>query len=85
EDLKRFGRMGIKIKIWVNEKKEELEHKLLQQSFISEIENDSKGIIVSLKKRESYNDLLSILIKYPVIMIKELEESLEDLFLKIVA
>ncbi|MFX1257017.1 MAG: ABC transporter ATP-binding protein, partial [Promethearchaeota archaeon] len=25
EDLKRFGRMGIKIKIWVNEKKEELE------------------------------------------------------------
>jgi ABC-2 type transport system ATP-binding protein len=84
EDIKTFMQKEIKIEVLVNGNKDQLKSELNQESFINNIASENNALIVSLKNRDSYKDLLLILGKYPVQKVKEKELSLEDLFLKII-
>lgn len=84
EDIKTFMQKEIKIEVLVNGNKDQLKSELNQESFINDIASENNALIVSLKNRDSYKDLLLILGKYPVQKVKEKELSLEDLFLKII-
>ncbi len=84
EDIKTFMQKEIKIEVLVNGNKDQLKSELNQESFINDIASENNALIVSLKNRDSYKDLLLILGKYPIQKVKEKELSLEDLFLKII-
>ena len=84
DDIKRMMQKEIKIEVLINGSKNQLKSELNQESFINEIIIENNALIVSLKNRDSYKDLLSILCKYPIQKVKEQELSLEDLFLKII-
>ena len=84
EDIKTFMQKEIKIEVLVNGNKDQLKSELNQESFINDIASENNALIVSLKNRDSYKDLLLILGKYPIQKVKEQELSLEDLFLKII-
>ncbi len=84
EELQNLMQSEIKIELEINENKNKLKDDLNQQSFINEINETNVGLIISIKERQFYNELLSILTKYQILKIKEKEMSLEDLFLKII-
>jgi len=84
EEIKRLIKTVIKIEVYIVENKNKLKAELNQQAFINDIVETKKGYIISLKNRLFYKDLLIILSKYKVLKVKELELSLEDLFLKII-
>ena len=84
DDIKRMMQKEIKIEVVINGSKNQLKAELNQESFINDIVIENNALIVSLKNRDSYKDLLLILGKYPVQKVKEQELSLEDLFLKII-
>ncbi|MFX1392244.1 MAG: ATP-binding cassette domain-containing protein [Promethearchaeota archaeon] len=82
-DIKRFMQKGIKVKIGITENKSGLISDLSRQEFISEITNNKDNITFTLKRRNYFQDLFSILSKYKILRIKEQDLSLEDIFLKI--
>ncbi len=84
EEIKRLIKVVIKIKVIIVENKNQLKAELNQQEFINDIIETKQGFIINLKNRLFYKDLLFILSKYKVLKVKELELSLEDLFLKII-
>ena len=59
----------------------------IKKSFIPSSKNitieDKGNIVISIRNRDKYIDLLSILINHKITRIKELELSLEDLFIKL--
>ncbi len=85
EEIKNLAGPGIAVEIFLDTKKQELISELRDHDFIIE-NNDHKNenILVYLKERTVYKDLLNILGNYDIKKIKELEPSLEDLFLKFV-
>ncbi len=83
EDLKAFDQSEIKIEAKILENKNELKQELIQQNFIYKVIDIKEGFVIFLKSRNFYPDLLSVLSKYKILKVKELEISLEDLFLKI--
>ena len=83
DDIKRMMQKEIKIEIVINGSKNKLKSELNQESFINDIVNENNALIVSLKNRDAYKELLLILSKYHILKVKERELSLEDLFLKI--
>ena len=52
--------------------------------FITKITDTNNGFIINFKNREFYQEFFQVLSKYKVLKMKELEMSLEDLFLKII-
>lgn len=82
-DIKKFEESIIKIYIEIDGNKSVLRNELESKSFIEEINEEDPGIIVVLKERGKYNELLSTLVKYPILRIKEIEQTLEDLFIDI--
>ena len=84
EEIKNLGGSEITLEISISSKKQELISKLNSHNFITHItEQRNNGILVHLKERTYYKDLLSILSNYEITKIKEVETSLEDLFLKL--
>ncbi len=85
DEIKNLAGPGITVEIFLNTKKQELISELRDHDFIIE-NNDHKNenILVYLKERIIYKDLLSLLGNYEILKIKEVEPSLEDLFLKFV-
>ncbi len=83
EEIKKFEQSEINIEIEINNEKKKLLSSLNRNNLFTQITETSKGLIVSLKDRFDYKELLIILSNYEVLMVKELDLSLEDLFLKI--
>jgi len=83
-ELKKLMQSEIKVELELNENNGQLKYELTQQEFINEIIETDFGFIISLKEREYYKDLFSILRKYTILKVKERETSIEDLFLKII-
>jgi len=82
EEIKDLAEFGIKVEISLNSKKKDLISELNNQSYITEINEEQKNkIIIRLKERIYYKDLLNLLRNYEIIKIKEVETSLEDLFI----
>jgi len=84
DDIKRLEQNEVSIELEVLENKEDLKSKLNQEEFVKDISNTNEGLIVNIKSRMNYNDLISILLQYKVAKIKERGFTLEDLFLKLV-
>ncbi len=84
DDISKFDQTKINLEIEIIENRKELIVELKEQEFITDVQEYGKKIIVNLKQRTSYKKLLQILGKYDVLKVKEIEISLEDLFLKII-
>ena len=84
EDIQKFIQLEIKIQIKISTDKKQLKLNLEQQDFIKETIDYNNGLVLILKNREKYTELFKILAKYKIQMIKELDMSLEDLFLKLI-
>jgi len=84
EDIKKLIQSEIKIEIKIVENQEKLKYELNQQTFINEYINTKEGFIISLKNRKYYRDLLLILGKFNILKVKEIDLSIEEMFLKIV-
>lgn len=82
DDIKKFEHSEVKFELMINDKKNELKSELKLQEYISEIIDTNNGFVITLKNRKFFNELLLILGKYQILTLKEVELSLEDLFLK---
>ncbi len=83
-EIKNLVGSEIKIEISLARKKQELLSELHSHDFIIEIDKQQKNsVLVQLKERAYYKDLLNVLSNYEIMKIKEVDISLEDLFLKI--
>ena len=75
---------GINVEIILEKGSQELISELKGHDFISEKIEGKNRILVHLLERKHYRNLLKILTDYEISKIKEVETSLEDLFLKLV-
>lgn len=83
EDIKSFKTATIRIEIQIKDRKIELARVLGKEENVEDVKKTEKGLIVSLSNRNSYKILFKILSNYNVLKIKEFENSLEDMFLKL--
>jgi len=84
DEIKNLAESEIKIEITLTSQKKKLISELYSHDFITDItEIRENGVIIRLKARVYYKDLLTLLSNYEITKIKEIETSLEDLFLKI--
>ena len=83
-DLKRFMQQEVKIEIEIKIKKNELINDLKTYDYIDDALDINNGVLVTLKERRNYKDLLAVLSKFEITNFKQYELSLEDLFLKII-
>lgn len=84
DEISSLLQTEIDIVIEVLENREKLKIELRKQEFVTNTIESKDGIIISLKERKYYNDLLHIFNNYTILKIKELEPSLEELFRKII-
>ncbi len=84
EDIQGFLETDIRIEIRISKNKDELKSELKKQEYLNQIIDNKNSIIVHLKKRENYKDLLTILSKYQILSIQDRDLSLEDMFLNII-
>ncbi len=83
DEVKGLIESEIKIEITITNRKQELISELKNYNFIADITHQRKNIIlISLKERAYYKNLFQLLGNYNIIKIKEIETSLEDLFLR---
>ena len=82
DEIKNLAGSRITIEIFINNKKQDLIDEL--QDFNFEIEYDEKknSILVFLDERTHYKNLLNLLRNFEILKITEVENSLEDMFLK---
>jgi ABC-2 type transport system ATP-binding protein len=84
EEIGKVFQKKVKIFIAIDEKKDKLKLELEQQNFIANVNNEQEGLKVELLRRDHYSNLFPILGKYKIEKIKEIDLSIEDLFLEIV-
>ena len=84
EYLKEIMKQKIVLKIELLDNRNELKSELNGKQFITNICDYKNGLIIELKERKNYSNLLSILKNYNIQSIKESELSIEDLFLTII-
>lgn len=84
EDIEKLEQTKIKIEIEVNGEINQLKSALNSQEFVKDVIETKNGIVIMLNNRTSYNELLLILSKYKVSMVREQVPTLEDLFFKII-
>ncbi len=84
ENLKKYMKLEISLEIKVNNDKNQLKNELKSQDFVTIINELNKGLLITLKSREFYPRLLYILSKFEVFQIKEIDITIEDIFLKII-
>ena len=81
-ELKDLIQKEIKIKIDLHKDRKKLIEELNKTEFIKETYDVKEGVIILIKERVNYKDLFFILSKYQISKIKELDLTLENLFLK---
>lgn len=74
----------IKIKVEFLGDKAKLIKDLDKCDYIKEYSEEKRGIVISIKNRDNYNDLLLTLKNHKISKIKEQDLSLEELFLKLI-
>jgi len=84
EKISHLIQSEINIEIKIKENKDKIKAELNHQEFISNIIETDDGFLISIKNRENYKKLLSKISNYKIMMVKEKEPSLEELFLKII-
>ena len=83
DEVKELIESDINIEISLRQQKQELFSDLQKQDFIIEITEPRKDLVrIRLKERSNYRPLLELLSNYDIMKIKEVETSLEKLFLK---
>ena len=83
DEVKELIESDINIEISLRQQKQELFSDLQKQDFIIEITEPRKDLVrIRLKERSNYRTLLELLSNYDIMKIKEVETSLEKLFLK---
>ncbi len=83
EELIKLAGSEIILEITISSKKQELISKLNSYNFITNIIELRKNVVlVHLKERAYYKDLLNLISDYEIMKIKEVETTLEDLFLR---
>jgi len=84
ENFAKFLQKGIKIQIKIGlDKIIELTDELSTLNYISDIERKKDIVYFNIQDRITYPKIFGILQKYPIKQIKELETSLEDIFIKL--
>ncbi|MFX0135245.1 MAG: ATP-binding cassette domain-containing protein [Candidatus Hodarchaeota archaeon] len=82
DDLKRLMKSEITVIIDIIDDKKQLKDELSKIDVIKEVTESKNSLIITLKERKAYQQLFSILSKYPGIQkINEKEISLENLFM----
>ncbi len=81
KEIKNLIESEIKIEISLKKKNQKLISELQNESFIEDINDQKNEILICLKDRSYYRDLLKILSNYDVMKVMEVETSLEELFL----
>ncbi len=84
EDVKKLEQKGVQIEIEISKKINQLKAELYKKEFITDILDTDNGIIASLENRNNYRDLALVLSNYEFNRIKEVEYSLEDLFINLI-
>ncbi|MFX1239723.1 MAG: ABC transporter ATP-binding protein [Promethearchaeota archaeon] len=84
EELSKVLQKGIKISIGITENKDKFKEELEKQHFITNIIDETDGLVIEILKRKFYTQLFPIFQKYNITKIQELELSIEDLFFKII-
>ncbi len=84
DDIQKLEHLDIAIEVEIEINKDHLKSELEQQTFIKEINGNQNGFEILINDRDYYQELLSILRKYKIRKVKEIEYSLEDLFLKLI-
>jgi len=82
EEIKNLVGPEITIEITLDKINRELISELKGCDFISETIEGKNKILVHLKERKNYKDILKILKDYDILKIKEMETYLEDLFIR---
>ncbi|MFX1363419.1 MAG: ABC transporter ATP-binding protein [Promethearchaeota archaeon] len=82
EELSKLLHKRVKVFIGIDKNKQELQKELQQQNFITNVNDEENGLNIELSNSEDYSKLFPILTKYKITKIKELDLSVEDLFLK---
>ena len=84
-ELKQIIKNEITINILIKNNKNQLQSELRQQEYVLDtVDDNNENLIVTIKERKKYKDLLFILSKYDILKVKEQELSLGDLFLKLI-
>ena len=84
ENFVKFLQKEIKIQIKINlDKIIELSDELSTLNYISDVERNKDNVYFNIQDRHCYPKIFGILQKYPIKQIKELETSLEDIFIKL--
>ncbi|MFX1328524.1 MAG: ATP-binding cassette domain-containing protein [Promethearchaeota archaeon] len=84
EELRKLLQKQINVFVRIDDNKNALKEELERQDFITQISNEETGLKIELLERTYYKKLFSILEKYEITKIQEMELSIEDLFLKLV-
>ncbi len=82
EEIKNLAGSRITIEVFINNKKQDLINELLDFNFEIEYDEKKNSILAFLDERIHYKNLLNLLRNFEILKIKEIETSLEDLFLK---
>ena len=84
ENFVKFLQKKIKIQIKIGlDKLIELTDELSTLNYISDVERNKDIVFFNIQDRNCYPKIFGILQKYPIKQIKELETSLEDIFIKL--
>ncbi len=83
-EIQSLMRSDIKIKVEILGDKAKLIKDLDTCDYVKEYKEEKKGIVISIKRRDNYNDLLLTLKNHKISKIKEQDFSLEELFLQLI-
>ncbi len=84
EEIQSLIQKEIKVEVYINKNKKYLKEELISHEYITDVSDTRKGLIIGIKERKNYKNLLLILTTFDILGVKEIEESLEELFLKII-
>jgi ABC-2 type transport system ATP-binding protein len=82
-EMKRLTETQVKVIVELKENLMEIKSILSQQEYIEEVLSVENQLEITLKGRDYYNDLISILNNYKIMRINEPKLSLEELFTKL--
>ena len=84
EDIKKLKHSGFQFEVKVEKDVKQLLLELKDIDYVKNIDNNNKKLKIEIEARRYYNDIISILTKYRILMIKEHVNSLEESFKNII-